>query len=73
MPVYEYRCQKCKRLVTIFRRSFSETPPRCCPYCGGENLTRLISQVAIVKSERDRVKDLSWIDRDLVRRFKDKV
>jgi putative FmdB family regulatory protein len=72
MPLYEYRCEDCGRRVTIWR-SFSETSPPHCPICGGENLTRLISQVSVVKSERDRTKDLSWIDRDVARRFRNKA
>jgi hypothetical protein len=58
--------------VTIWRR-FSETSPPRCPICGGENLTRLISRVYIVKSGKDRTKDLSWIDRDVARRLRDKA
>jgi putative FmdB family regulatory protein len=47
VPIYEYRCQDCKRRVSIFWRTFSEaesgTP--ACPRCGGADLTRLVSRV----------------------------
>lgn len=61
MPIYEYRCNGCGRRVTLFWRSFSEigeTPPRCS-FCGGEDLTRLVSRVAVVRSEEGRLEDLA--------------
>jgi putative FmdB family regulatory protein len=75
MPIYEYGCQDCGGRVTIFLKSFSETETSApdCTTCGGQNLTRLISQVSIVVSERDRTKDLSWIDENMANRFKKKA
>jgi len=61
VPIYEYLCHDCGRRVSILWRSFSEigaTKPRC-PRCGGENLTRLISRVAVVRSEESRLEDLA--------------
>jgi len=61
LPIYEYRCHGCGRRVTLFWRSFSEieeTPPRCS-FCGGEDLTRLVSRVAVVRSEESRLDDLA--------------
>lgn len=61
MPIYEYRCNDCGRRVTLFWRSFSEleeTPP-CCSFCGGEDLTRLVSRVAVARSEESRLEDLA--------------
>lgn len=72
MPLYEYHCQDCGQHVTIWR-SFSETSPPSCPICGGGNLIRLISKVSVAKSERDRIKDLSWIDKDLLQRLNKRV
>ena len=60
MPIYEYRCQDCRRRVSIFFRSFSDVEGEpACPRCGGHNLTRLISRVAVVRSEDSRLDDLS--------------
>jgi len=72
MPLYEYHCQDCGRQVTILR-GFSDTSPLFCFVCGGENLTKLISRVSIVKSGKDRIRDLSWVDKDLAQRLKKKV
>ena len=61
MPIYEYRCNDCGRRVALFWRSFSElgkTPPRCS-FCGGEDLTRLVSRVAVVRSEESRLDNLA--------------
>lgn len=63
MPIYEYRCHDCKRRVSIFWRSFgdleNENVVLHCPRCGGTNLTRLISRVAVLRSEEGRLDDLT--------------
>ncbi len=60
MPIYEYRCHDCHRRVSLFFRSFSEVKDNpACPHCGGHNLTRLISRVAVVRSEESRLDDLT--------------
>lgn len=52
MPVYEFRCQECRRLVRL-TYSFSEyeeaTP--VCPHCGSEELQRRIGRVGLARSE----------------------
>ena len=57
MPIYEYRCQDCKRRVSLFWRTFSdaETGEKACPRCGSANLTRLVSRVRVVRSEESRM------------------
>ena len=61
MPVYEYRCLKCRRRVTILLRGFSDvervTP--ICSYCGHHQLERLVSRVAVLKSEDARLDALT--------------
>lgn len=60
MPIYEYRCQDCRRRVSLFFRSYASTNDEAgCPRCGGTNLTRLISKVSVVRSEDSRLDDLS--------------
>jgi putative FmdB family regulatory protein len=61
MPIYEYRCQNCRRKVSILWRTFSEAEEgkARCPRCGGEKLTRLVSRVRIVRSEESRLDDLA--------------
>jgi putative FmdB family regulatory protein len=61
MPIYEYRCHRCRRRVSILWRSFSEaaTGQPVCPHCGGRELTRLVSKVAVLRSEESRLDDLA--------------
>jgi putative FmdB family regulatory protein len=61
MPIYEYRCHSCRRKVSILWRSFSEAAAGqpVCPHCGGRDLTRLVSKVAVLRSEESRLDDLA--------------
>lgn len=61
VPIYEYTCLDCKRRVSLLWRSFADTAsrPAVCPRCGGTNLTRLISRVAVVRSEESRLDSLA--------------
>ena len=61
MPIYEYRCQDCKRRVSIFWRTFSdaESGAPVCPRCGGTDLARLVSRVRVLRSEESRIDDTS--------------
>jgi putative FmdB family regulatory protein len=60
MPIYEYRCADCRRRVSIFYRSFDDIKDDpACPRCGGQNLRRVISRVAVVRSEDSRLDDLA--------------
>jgi putative FmdB family regulatory protein len=61
MPIYEYRCQDCRRRVSIWWRTFSEaeTGAARCPRCGGERLDRLVSKVRVIRSEESRLEDLA--------------
>ena len=72
MPLYEYRCQECGQQVTL-RRTFDATSSPCCPLCGSDDLTRLISRVSLVKSAQERTSNLAWVDRDLARRIERKA
>jgi putative FmdB family regulatory protein len=73
MPIYEYRCHDCSQCLTLLSRTYASPEPPHCPHCGGDNLSRLISKVAVKQSERERLRDLSWLDRDIKRRFTDKL
>jgi putative FmdB family regulatory protein len=61
MPIYEYACHDCRRRVSLLWRSFAEAESRqpVCPRCGGARLTRVVSKVAIVRSDERRLDDLS--------------
>lgn len=61
MPIYEYVCHDCHRRVSLLWRSFADAESKAavCPRCGGTNLTRLISRVAVLRSEESRLDDLA--------------
>ncbi|MDA1239884.1 MAG: zinc ribbon domain-containing protein [Chloroflexi bacterium] len=50
MPIYEYRCEDCRRVSSVFVRSARATVTPACEHCGSSTLTRLVSRVARMKS-----------------------
>ncbi|MGD2040560.1 MAG: zinc ribbon domain-containing protein [Anaerolineae bacterium] len=72
MPLYEYRCDECGALLTV-RQSFSDDSTPFCGACDDRPMRRIISSVSVVKSERERVSDLSWVDKNLAGRIKKKA
>lgn len=61
MPIYEYACLDCRKRVSVFFRTFSdaERGEAHCPLCDGTQLRRLVSRVAVLKSEESRLDDLA--------------
>lgn len=61
MPIYEYRCGSCRKRVSLYYQTFSaaEQATPACPDCGSADLARLVSRVAVMKSEESRLEDLS--------------
>ncbi|MEP7284349.1 MAG: FmdB family zinc ribbon protein [Chloroflexota bacterium] len=60
MPAYDYRCNNCKRRVVLKYKTYSDYDNAIptCPNCQSTNLSRLISWVAIAKSEASRFSSL---------------
>ena len=59
MPIYEYRCNRCRRRVTVFQRTIQAAAAPACSHCGASDLTRLISRVAVVRSEESHLDSLA--------------
>jgi putative FmdB family regulatory protein len=59
MPIYEYRCNKCKKKVSVLTLRVSEAVNPECDRCGSKNLSRLMSRFATVKSEEARLDALA--------------
>jgi putative FmdB family regulatory protein len=58
MPIYEYYCDTCKRPSSfILLRTTEEILPYC-KACGSKEVRRIISRVAILKSEEKRMESL---------------
>lgn len=62
MPIYEYRCEKCKKEFEI-EQKISEAPLKKCPECGGK-VTRLISNTSFI------LKGTGWYLTDYARKGK---
>ena len=58
MPVYEYRCNQCRRKVALYFRGFSESSAPTCPGCGSADLNRLFSTFAVRKTYTDTYEDI---------------
>ena len=59
MPIYEYRCQGCKKRYSLFLRGFAQAAAPVCPYCSSTDAHRLISRFAVVKGEESRLEDMA--------------
>jgi putative FmdB family regulatory protein len=59
MPIYEYGCQDCGRKLAVFWRSRADARTPTCQRCGSDNMTRLVSQVRVLRSEESRMDALS--------------
>ncbi len=51
MPIYEYKCQDCGRLTSVFVKSMNGEVEAACRHCGGTKLSRAVSGFAYHKSE----------------------
>ena len=56
MPIYEYRCNKCRSRVSVFQRRIDSLVAVACAKCGSDDLSRLVSRFAVVRTE-DQVLD----------------
>lgn len=59
MPIYEYRCQDCRKRTSILVLSSKNPPPVTCTHCRGQNLERVMSRFAAPKSEDARLESLA--------------
>jgi putative FmdB family regulatory protein len=59
VPIYEYRCDKCRRLTSILTTRVSEKVEAVCSHCGGTKMSRLMSRFAMPRSEESRIESLA--------------
>lgn len=58
MPIYEYRCKKCNKISSfLLLRTTEEIDPQC-KHCGSKDLAKVISRVAVLKSEEQRLESM---------------
>jgi putative FmdB family regulatory protein len=58
MPIYEYRCEECGSFSTFLVLKQEGFAP-ACKKCGGKRLTKLISRVARLRSDEERMERLA--------------
>jgi putative FmdB family regulatory protein len=52
MPIYEFRCQSCRRRTSLFVRTITAQPAGgACEHCGSADITRIFSRVAVLKGD----------------------
>ncbi len=59
MPIYEYRCADCRKKTTVVTLSVSAAVDPVCSHCGGRNMGKLVSRVAVRKSDASRLESLA--------------
>ena len=57
MPIYEYWCDFCRRVVSSYQRT-SSVPPPPCPRCGSSELKRIFSTFSVQRTYRDVYEDI---------------
>ena len=55
MPIYEYRCNRCQRKFSRLVRDTAGAAVVTCRHCDSRNVTRLISTVAVHRTEASRL------------------
>ncbi len=50
MPIYEFKCQDCGQLTSVFIRSVGAPSEATCQHCGTRRLERAVSRFAYHKS-----------------------
>lgn len=82
MPVYEFACNACGTLASVFVRSISSPVNAACERCGSKDLRRLVSKFAFTRSsfggDLDALEQLGDVDdpramADWARRMQDQL
>ena len=53
MPIYEYQCEKCRRVLNFLVRSIADHEPPACPKCGHAKMSRLMSRFAAASARKE--------------------
>jgi len=58
MPLFEYRCNQCRRKFSLLVGVTAEKAKLECPRCGSRKATKLISRIARTPKDEDLDDDL---------------
>ncbi len=59
MPIYEYRCNQCKKRMSFLLLRADQQRTLSCTFCKSPDLTRLFSRFATARSEESRLGSLA--------------
>jgi len=59
LPIYEYRCLDCGKKSTFLTLSVASPVEAKCRKCGSGNMVKLVSRVAVSRSEESRLESLA--------------
>lgn len=63
MPLYEYRCDQCRKRFTMMVGVVAGSREQACPACGSSKLTKLMSRFGTPRSEDQMLDDLADVDK----------
>ena len=55
MPLYEFRCNACGQISSIYFRTSTDAPSVQCRHCGSRDIARILSTFASPLSEADKI------------------
>lgn len=58
MPIYEFQCERCKKISSFLSLKVSEPVDAYCKFCGSKDVRKIISRVSILKSEEKRIESI---------------
>ncbi len=58
MPIYEYRCQACHRVSSLFFKMASAATGVECSHCGDAGMERIMSSFSQGRTEADEYRNL---------------
>jgi putative FmdB family regulatory protein len=58
MPIYEYYCDNCKKTSSFLLLRASEEVTPYCKTCRSTDVRRVLSRVAVLKTEEQRMESL---------------
>ena len=58
MPIYEYYCDRCKKVSSFLLLRATEEVEPYCKSCNAKDVRRILSRVSILKSEERRMESL---------------
>jgi putative FmdB family regulatory protein len=59
VPIYEYRCQECRRISSFLLLNRHDPLVPVCKHCGSQSLERVLSRVHVRLSEETRLERLA--------------